>query len=82
MAGELTARDRVWAGVLKTRAGRFTIEDVKRHIRKDDEDDLPNEETIRRVLRAATDLDILNHREGSRYYQKEAYLRGHFDIDL
>lgn len=82
MAGELTARDRVWAGVLKAKPGRFTIEDVKRHIRKDDEDDLPNEETIRRVLRAATDLDILDHREGSRYYQKKAYLGKRIELGL
>lgn len=65
---DVTARDRVWAAIHgATEFGpSFDVGKVRRQI---DRDHRPSDETIRRVLRAATETGVLDHRDGSPYYQ-------------
>lgn len=85
MSGNVTARDRVWTALLKMPYGPFTVEELKENMRDDDQVDdylglayansLPSDETIRRVLRAAAELDVIDHDPGSKYYAKGRYVQ-------
>jgi hypothetical protein len=68
MSGNPTARDRVWAAVLESAKYNksFKVRDVRT---KMDVADRPSEETIRRVLRAGTELGVIQHRSGSHRYR-------------
>jgi len=63
-----TARDRVWAGILQAGANgrKFRLHNVRSYM---DFDKRPSDETYRRVLRAATDMNVVEHKAGSRYYK-------------
>jgi Fe2+ or Zn2+ uptake regulation protein len=62
---EVTARDRVWAAIMEQR-GRFKVSTIAHEIEIDER---PSDETIRRVLRAAVELGVIEHKEGSPYYK-------------
>jgi hypothetical protein len=87
MSGEMTARDRVWAAVLNVHNTRFDVDDIRRTIRRDiddpsyDDDRVPNDETIKRVLRAATELGVLKHTSGSPYWKKKPEHRNRFPVN-
>lgn len=68
MSSNPTARDRVWAAILKEGANgsSFKVGAIRRKI---DYDDRPSDETIRRVLRAGKELGVIKHRDGSPYYK-------------
>ena len=70
MCGNVTARDRVWAAIIqadKNRSrDRFKIGHVRRGI---DYRDRPSDETIRRVLRSAEELGIIDHYSNSPWYE-------------
>lgn len=68
----ITPRDRVWAAIIK-QAGRFQVTDVREAIAGE----RPSDETIRRVLRSATELDIVTHQSGSPYWRSGAALAGY-----
>jgi hypothetical protein len=68
----ITPRDRVWAAIIK-QAGRFQVADVREAIAGD----RPSDETIRRVLRSATELDIVTHQSGSPYWRSGTALAGY-----
>jgi hypothetical protein len=70
----ITARDRVWAAIVK-QAGRFQVADVRAAIAGD----RPSDETIRRVLRSATELDIVTHQSGSPYWRSGGPRAGYLD---
>lgn len=81
MSGEMTARDRVWAAVVRAHNTRLDVTEVKRQIRRDDvDDDVPNDETIKRVLRAATELGVLDHTSGSPYWNKSEHIRSRWPV--
>jgi hypothetical protein len=83
MSGEMTARDRVWSAIVQSHETRFKVSGLKRQLRRDDVDeDVPNDETIKRVLRAATDLGVLKHTSGSPYWEKKTHLRKRFPVDV
>lgn len=65
---ETTARDRVFAAVLEeTRhTPSFKLKTLKTNFPVSDR---PSDETIRRVLRSLTRLGVLEHRDGSPYYE-------------
>lgn len=67
MSGDVTARDRIWSKIIKLGIAhtRFEVYQIQNSI---EEDARPSEETIRRVLRAGTELDVIEHTEGSPYY--------------
>jgi len=66
MSGEITARDRTWAAIIAAgRHGDFKVDNVLWQM---DRDDRPSRETVRRVLRGATELGVVDHKAGSRYY--------------
>jgi hypothetical protein len=71
----ITARDRVWAAIVK-QEGRFQVADVREAITSDNR---PSDETIRRVLRSATELHIIEHRSGSPYWHSGGSMTGHLD---
>lgn len=62
---ELTARDVVWASI-HAQGRSTTFHQVKNTI---PEDRRPSHETIRRVLRAATEAGVLEHTENSHRYE-------------
>ncbi len=71
MSGDISARDRVWAAIIDQQNTRFDVDSIKRQIRHQDGvefGDEPNDETIKRVLRAADELGILEHTKGSPYW--------------
>lgn len=81
MSSSITARDRVWAAIVDQQNTTFKVADVARQIRRQDGveyGDEPSDETIRRVLRSATELGILKHTSGSQYYKKKAKHRSTF----
>jgi Fe2+ or Zn2+ uptake regulation protein len=66
MSGEITARDRTWAAIIAAgRHGNFKVDSV---LRKMDYDEQPSRETVRRVLRSASELGVVDHKAGSQYY--------------
>ncbi len=64
----ITPRDRVWAAIFKQQ-GRFQIANVRARITSSER---PNDETIRRVLRAGTELGVIDHQPDSPYYRVRA----------
>jgi predicted transcriptional regulator len=62
--GKLTARDVVWAAIC-AQGQSTTFNQVKNTI---PEDRRPSDETIRRVLRAATEAGVLNHASNTHRY--------------
>jgi hypothetical protein len=73
--GEATARDKVHAAVHETarlHANRITVDKVRRSMTLElniDRDEVPSDETIRRVLRSLDELGVLAHRDNSPYYR-------------
>lgn len=67
MSSNVTARDRVWAAI-EQQSGKFQLRDVKTEI---DFDERPSDETIRRVLRAGEELDVIKHFSNSPNYEKK-----------
>lgn len=83
MSGELTARDRVWSAIVQASTSRLDVSEVRRQIRRDDiEGEPPNDETIRRVLRAATELGVLEHTSGSTYWTKRPHIRKRWPVNI
>ena len=81
MGGRMTARDRVWSAIVQTHDTRLDVSGVRRQIRRDDiDDDPPNDETVKRVLRAATELGVLDHTSGSPYWTKTEHIRSRWPI--
>lgn len=88
MSSDVTARDRVWAALVKMPYGPFTVQELKVMMEDDGTVDdylglaygsssstLPSDETIRRVLRAAAELDVIDHDPGSKYYAKGRHVQ-------
>lgn len=73
MANEPSASDRVWAAIINQGSFRFKIGDVRRKVREmgAESDELPSNETIRRRLRAAEELGVVEHTKNSPYYRLE-----------
>jgi hypothetical protein len=66
MDDNITARDQVWAAITRFEPGvEFTIEHIRSKISPDSR---PSDETIRRTLRSATELDAVLHKSNSPYY--------------
>jgi KaiC/GvpD/RAD55 family RecA-like ATPase len=63
--GKLTARDVVWASIC-AQGRSTTFNQVKNTI---PEDRRPSDETIRRVLRAATEAGVLEHAPNTHRYK-------------
>jgi len=81
MSGSMTARDRVWSAVVQAHNTRLDVSEIRRQIRRDDiEKEPPNDETIKRVLRAATELGVLEHTSGSPYWTKSEYVRSRWPV--
>lgn len=71
---EVTARDKVHAAVHETatKYRRMTVDKVRRSMTLEldvDRDEVPSDETIRRVLRSLDELGVLSHRDNSPYYR-------------
>jgi Fe2+ or Zn2+ uptake regulation protein len=64
---DATQRDRVWAAVLE-QSGRFETGDLYDDL-PDSHYDRPSHETIKRVLRAATELGVVAHKPKSPTYR-------------
>ncbi|CCL97829.1 uncharacterized protein HQ_2095C [Haloquadratum walsbyi DSM 16790] len=67
----VTPRDRVWSSVVDESKTEFTVSDIKSRLYQDGYDEIPSEETIKRVLRSMTELNVLRHKKGSPYYDKQ-----------
>lgn len=81
MSGAMTARDRVWSAVVQTHNTRLDVDEVRRQIRRDEiDEEPPNDETIKRVLRAATQLGVLEHQKGSPYWSKSENVRSRWPV--
>lgn len=83
MSSDATARDRVWAAIITLGKTTFTVSDVQENLDGDGVNrelaygssgatDGVSDETIRRVLRAGTELDVIQHESGSKHYTKKA----------
>lgn len=67
MGQTVTARDRVWAWIANRKTSHsWTLKNVDP---EGDWDDRPSEETIRRVVKAAEELGVVEHSSGSPYYR-------------
>lgn len=66
MADDATQRDLVWAAVLE-QSGSFETGDLYDEL-PDNHYERPSHETIKRVLRAGTELGVLSHRRKSPLY--------------
>ena len=81
MSGAMTARDRVWNAIVQAHNIRLDVSEIRRQIRNDDiDDEPPNDETIKRVLGAATELGVLDHKKGSPYWNKSEYIRSRWPV--
>jgi hypothetical protein len=81
MSGSMTARDRVWSAIVQAHNSRLDVSEVRRQIRRDDiDEEPPNDETIKRVLRAATELGVLDHMSGSPYWDKSDAIRSRWPV--
>lgn len=79
MSGDITARDRVWAAIINIHSPAFDVDDIRQKMPPDHYDDsVPSDETIKRVLRAATEMGILRHTSGSPYWKKKSKHRERF----
>ncbi|ERG93942.1 hypothetical protein [Haloquadratum walsbyi] len=67
----VTPRDRVWSGVVNEVETEFTVADIKSRLRRDGYEGEPSEETIKRVLRSMDELNVIQHKDGSPYYNKQ-----------
>lgn len=69
MSETVTARDKVWAALLDNHAGySFKLESVHRDLVLE-HDQAPSEETVRRVLKSAAELGVVDHSSGSPHYR-------------
>lgn len=64
---DVTARDKIWV-VLQRIDGSFTVTGVREKL-EGEFDSVPSDETIRRVLRAGTELGVVEHGLGSPTYR-------------
>lgn len=68
-------RDRVWAAALELALlgddWRFKTSHVRSRMSEP-----PSHRTVQRTLRAMTELDVLQHRDGSAYYMAGPLIRG------
>jgi hypothetical protein len=67
----VTPRDRVWSSVVNEPNTEFTVADIQSRLRRDGYEGEPSEETIKRVLRSMGELNIIQHKKGSPYYNKQ-----------
>ncbi|ERG94037.1 hypothetical protein [Haloquadratum walsbyi] len=67
----VTPRDRVWSGVVTEADTEFTVADIQSRLRRDGYEGEPSEETIKRVLRSMGELNVIQHTDGSPYYNKQ-----------
>lgn len=68
MSGSVTPRDLVWRAALeKTEYSRTKVERVHRAI---DREHRPNKETVRRTMKAMSELGVLDHSSGSPYWRR------------
>jgi len=62
---------------------RIDVSDIQRQIRRQDgveHGDEPADETVKRVLRSAADLGVLDHTSGSPYWKKKSKHRKRFPL--
>jgi hypothetical protein len=78
--GQPTARDRVWTAIIDSHTTTLDVTEIRRQLRRDDYGEPPSDETIKRVLRAATDTGILSHTAGSTYWEKKPKHRKRFPV--
>ena len=79
MSGDMTPRDRVWVAIIKLEKAKFTVSDIKENVSVDTKAlaygsstaSTPSEETIKRVHRAGSELNVIEHKPGSKYYEKK-----------
>jgi hypothetical protein len=67
----VTPRDRVWSGVVTEAETEFTVADIQNRLRRDGYEGEPSDETTKRVLRSMNELNIIQHKNGSPYYNKQ-----------
>lgn len=70
--GDVTPRDRVWAAALEVAEEEMRFQTRHVYVAMGDP---PSHKTIQRTLRAMSDLDILTHSKGSRYYRSSPKMR-------
>lgn len=67
MANDVTQRDLVWAAALK-QSGRFETTDLYDEL-PENRYEQPSHETVKRTLRAGSDLGMISHRNRSTNYR-------------
>jgi hypothetical protein len=66
----VTPPERVWSSVVTESHTEFTVADTQSRLRRDGYEEEPSEETIKRVLRSMDELNVIQHKTGSPYYNK------------
>jgi hypothetical protein len=58
-------------GVVNQAETEFTVADIQSRLRRDGYEGESSDETIKRVLRSMDELNVIQHKTGSPYYNKK-----------